>query len=123
MHWYLGVRKKYFVFEGRARRKEYWLFVMFNLIIVVVLSIIDNVAGLADPKSGYGLLALLYTLSAFMPGIAISVRRLQDTGHSGWWLLIPVVPLISGIVLLVLKTRISQEGQNQYGPNPKEVAA
>lgn len=123
MNWYLAVLKKYAVFDGRARRKEYWLFVLFNLIIALVLGFIDGAAGLADPQSGYGPLGALYTLAVLIPGIAVSVRRLHDTDHSGWWLLICLVPIIGAIVLLVFMVRDSQPGQNQYGPNPKGAAA
>jgi uncharacterized membrane protein YhaH (DUF805 family) len=122
MNWYLEVLKKYAVFSGRARRKEYWLFVLFNLGIGLVLSFIDGVAGLASAESGYGPLGLLYTLAVLIPGIAVSVRRLHDTDRSGWWLLIGLVPLIGAIVLLVFMARDSQQGQNQYGPYPKEAA-
>jgi uncharacterized membrane protein YhaH (DUF805 family) len=123
MNWYLEVLKKYAVFSGRARRKEYWLFFLFNVIIALVLGFIDGAAGLADGQSGYGPLGGLYTLAIFIPGIAVSVRRLHDTDHSGWWLFIALVPLIGAIVLLVFMVRDSQQGQNQYGPNPKEAAA
>ena len=123
MHWYLGVWKKYAVLKGRARRQEFWMFVLFNLITVMVLSLIDNAAGMVDPKSGYGLLGMIYILAVFIPGLAVGVRRLHDTGLSGWWFFIPMVPLIGGIALIVLMARDSQQGQNQYGPNPKEVAS
>lgn len=123
MNWYLEVLKKYAVFSGRARRKEYWLFALFNLIIALVLGFIDGAAGLADAQSGFGPLGGLYTLAVLVPGIAVSVRRLHDTDHSGWWLFISLVPLIGAIVLLVFMVRDSQQGQNQYGPNPKEAAA
>jgi len=123
MNWYLEVLKKYAVFSGRARRKEYWLFFLFNLIIALVLGFIDGAAGLADPQSGYGPLGGLYALAVLIPGIAVSVRRLHDTDHSGWWLFIVLVPLIGAIVLLVFMVRDSLQGQNQYGPSPKEAAA
>ena len=123
MNWYLEVLKKYSVFSGRARRKEYWLYSLFSLIIALVLGFIDGAAGLADAQSGYGPLGGLYTLAVLIPSIAVSVRRLHDTDHSGWWLFIVLVPLIGAIVLLIFMVRDSQQGQNQYGPNPKEAAA
>ncbi len=122
MHWYLKVLKKYAVFSGRARRKEYWFFVLFNGIIAFLLALIDAVAGLAG-ESGFGPLGGLYTLAVLIPFIAVSVRRLHDTGCTGWWLLIGLVPLIGAVLLLISLVSDSQQGQNQYGPNPKEVAA
>ena len=123
MNWYLEVLKKYAVFSGRARRKEYWFFVLFNIIISIVLAVIDGVTGSFSPEAGMGLLGGIYTLAVLIPGIAVSVRRLHDTERSGWWLLITLVPLIGAIVLLVFMVQDSKPGQNQYGANPKEATA
>ncbi len=123
MNWYLEVLKKYAVFSGRARRKEYWYFVLFNTLISIVLGIIDGVTGSFSTKAGMGLLGGIYTLSVIIPGIAVSVRRLHDTGRSGWWLLIVLVPLIGAIVLLVFMVQNSQTDENQYGNNPKTATA
>lgn len=123
MNWYLEVLKKYAVFSGRARRKEYWFFVLFNIIISIVLAVIDGVTGSFSPEAGVGLLGGIYTLAVLIPSIAVSVRRLHDTGRSGWWLLIALVPLIGAIVLLVFMVQDSKPGQNQYGANPKEATA
>ena len=123
MNWYLEVLKKYAVFSGRARRKEYWFFVLFNIIISIVLAVIDGVTGSFSPEAGMGLLGGIYTLALLIRGIAVSVRRLHDTERSGWWLLIALVPLIGAIVLLVFMVQDSKPGQNQYGPNPKEATA
>ncbi len=121
MNWYLAVLKKYAVFEGRARRKEYWLFVLFNFIIEVVLAIIDNVIGTAfNNNSYYGWLTMIYALAVIIPTWAVTVRRLHDVGKSGWWIFISLVPLIGGFWLLYLEVSDSQPGENQYGPNPKE---
>ena len=119
MNWYLEVLKKYAVFSGRARRKEYWYFVLFNTLISIVLGIIDGATGSFSPEAGMGLLGGIYTLAVLIPGIAVSVRRLHDTGRSGWWLLIVLVPLIGAIVLLVFMVQNSQTDENQYGNNPK----
>ncbi len=121
MNWYLAVLKKYAVFGGRARRKEYWIFTLFHILIVITLGIVDVMLGLRS-QSGIGLLGGLYGLAVLIPGIAVSVRRLHDTGRSGWWMLLSVVPPV-GIVLLVFMAQDSQPGQNEYGPNPKEIAA
>ncbi|HOK77375.1 MAG TPA: DUF805 domain-containing protein [Verrucomicrobiota bacterium] len=117
MHWYLEALKKYAVFEGRARRREYWFFVLFNLIISFVLGFIEGLFG------GPGVLGAIYGLAVLIPGIAVAVRRLHDTGRSGWWLLIGLVPVVGFIVLLVFMVMDSTPGPNQYGPNPKEVSA
>jgi uncharacterized membrane protein YhaH (DUF805 family) len=115
MSWYLQVLKKYAVFSGRARRKEYWYFTLFNLIIAFVLGLIDALVGT------YGVLGSLYSLAVLLPTIGVSVRRLHDTGHSGWWLFIGLIPLIGAIILLIYMASDSQAGTNQYGPSPKLV--
>ena len=119
MNWYLEVLKKYAVFNGRARRKEYWYFFLFNIIISIMFAAIDIETGTFNPEAGMGLLGGIYTLAILIPGIAVSVRRLHDTSRSGWWLLIGFIPLIGGIVLLVFFVQDSKPEQNQYGANPK----
>lgn len=116
MSWYLKVLRKYAVFSGRARRKEYWMFFLFNLIIIFVLRFIEELAG------GPGVLASLYGLAVLIPSIAVAVRRLHDRNRSGWWLLIGVIPFIGAIVLLIFMVQDSQPGENRYGPNPKAAA-
>jgi uncharacterized membrane protein YhaH (DUF805 family) len=123
MHWYLEVWKKFAVFTGRAQRKEYWMFLLINLLITFGLAFIDGATGLGDVQSGYGLLSGLYTLAVLIPGLAVSVRRLHDTGRSGWWVLVALIPVIGALILLIMMVRDSDPGQNQYGPNPKEAAA
>ena len=113
MNWYLEVLKKYAVFSGRARRKEYWMFVLFNMIISFVLGFVEGIFG------GPGILYMIYGLAVLIPGLAVSVRRLHDTGKSGWWLLISLVPFVGGIVLIVFMATDSAVGENQYAPNPK----
>ena len=117
MNWYVEVLKKYAVFSGRARRKEYWMFFLFNIIIAFVLGFIEGLAGSS------GLIGIFYSLAVLIPGIAVSVRRLHDTDRSGWWLLIGLVPIVGAIVLLVFMVFDSQSGQNQYGEYPKESIA
>ena len=120
MNWYVEVLKKYAVFSGRARRKEYWTFFLVNSIIFVIFFIV-GVFG--DPSGIEGMLGGLYSLGVFVPLIAVSVRRLHDTNRSGWWYLISFVPLVGAIVLLVFTVQDSQEGDNKYGPNPKAATA
>jgi uncharacterized membrane protein YhaH (DUF805 family) len=115
MNWYLDVLKKYAVFKGRARRREYWMFVLFNFIIALVLGIIDGMLHTF-------FLSTIYMLAVIIPSISVGVRRLHDTGRSGWWFWISLVPIIGGIVLLVFFVLDSVE-DNEYGPNPKTAPA
>ena len=117
--WYMQVLKKYAVFSGRARRKEYWFYVLWYLIISIGLAIVDNIIGTYSAKAGIGLLGGIYALALLIPGISVTVRRLHDTGRTGWWLLIILIPLIGAIVLLVFMFLDSQPGDNEYGPSPK----
>jgi uncharacterized membrane protein YhaH (DUF805 family) len=123
MNWYLKVLKQYADFSGRARRKEYWMFVLLNLIFAIVAMILDNILGLTVGILPYGVFYVLYTLAVFIPGLAVAVRRLHDVGKSGWMILIALIPLIGVIWLLVLMVTDSNPGKNQYGSNPKEVIA
>ena len=123
MNWYLEVLKKYAVFSGRARRKEYWFFVLFNIIIALALTFIDFSTGLYDVESEIGLLSSLYSLAVLVPSIAVTIRRLHDTGRTGWWFLIAFVPIIGAIVLLVFMVFDSTPGDNQYSQNPQDATS
>lgn len=120
MDWFLGALKKYAVFEGRARRREYWFFALFVVLISVVLTIIDSMIGTMTSQ-GAGILSGLFCLAVLIPSLAVGARRLHDTGRSGWWLLIGLIPFIGAIVLIVFFVLDSQPGTNAYGPNPKGV--
>lgn len=122
MNWYLDAWKNYVNFTGRSRRTAYWMFVLFNVLAIILANVIDNVLGLAG-DGGYGPLSMIYGLAVFLPGLALAIRRLHDTGRSGWWMLISFLPLIGLIVLIVFFVQDSQPGSNQYGPNPKESPA
>ncbi|CAA0125111.1 Inner membrane protein YhaH [Halioglobus japonicus] len=119
MNWYLEVIRKYAQFSGRARRKEYWFFVLFNLIISIALTFVDSVIGTLNTETGYGVLSGIYSLAVLIPSLAVSFRRLHDTGRNAWWLLIGLIPIIGAIVLLVFMVQDSQEGENEYGASPK----
>ncbi|MFZ2171181.1 MAG: DUF805 domain-containing protein [Methylococcaceae bacterium] len=119
MNWYLEVLKKYAVFDGRARRKEYWYFTLFNFLAFFIVTFIDSAIGSFNYEVGIGLFGGIYSLAVLIPAIAVSVRRLHDTNRSGWWLLIELIPVIGAIVLLIFLVQDSQQGDNQYGPNPK----
>ena len=117
MDWYLKVLKAYAVFTGRARRKEYWMFVLISVLIAIGLAVLDVVLGLR--VGGKGLLSTLYSLGVLIPALAVAVRRLHDTNRSGWWLLLGLLPVVGSLVLLVFFVLDSTPGTNRFGPNPK----
>ncbi|MFF7752713.1 DUF805 domain-containing protein [Streptomyces sp. NPDC007971] len=119
MSWFIEALKKYAVFSGRARRKEYWLFSLFVGIIYMVLAI----AAAASKTPALFILVGVFYLGILLPSLAVAVRRLHDTGRTGWWLLFGIVPLAGPITLLVFTCTDSQPGANKYGPNPKEAPA
>ncbi len=120
MKWSLKVLKQYADFKGRARRTEYWMYLLFNLIFAFIAAVLDNILGLKfSPEIPYGYLYLLYALVTFLPGLAVSVRRLHDVDKSGWFLFISLIPIIGGIWLLVLYATEGTQGRNQYGDDPK----
>ncbi len=111
---------KYATFSGRARRSEYWWWYLFVTIVFLVASVIDRAIGFtySDLTLGGGWLATIAAIVFLVPNLAVGVRRLHDTGRSGWWLLIGLVPLIGWIVLLYFFV-LDSENDNQYGPYPK----
>jgi uncharacterized membrane protein YhaH (DUF805 family) len=117
MNWYLAVLKNYVGFSGRARRTEYWMFTLVNVIISLVLQII----ALAAHPVIY--IEYIYALAVLVPGLAVLSRRLHDSGKSFWWVLIGLIPLIGAIVLLVFMCLPGTRGPNQYGSDPKEVGS
>jgi uncharacterized membrane protein YhaH (DUF805 family) len=128
MKWYLKVLQQYADFGGRARRKEFWYFVLFNFLLGTVAMIIDVAAGWdISPKHGsvmpnYGPYYMTCMVLMLLPGLAVAVRRLHDTGKSAWWILVSLIPLVGGIWLIVLMCTEGQSGENRYGANPKQVA-
>jgi uncharacterized membrane protein YhaH (DUF805 family) len=120
MEWYLKVMRQYADFNGRARRKEYWMFVLFNLIFTVAAAIADNLIGFTFGEFGYGFIYLIYVLAVFITGLSVTVRRLHDRGKSGWFYLIALIPLIGAIWLLIVLCQDS-EPDNEYGANPKAI--
>ena len=119
MNWYLEVLKKYAVFDGRARRKEYWFFALFNFIVAFVFALVDMGLGTFNTESGYGVISGIYSLAVMVPAIAVAIRRLHDTDRSGWWFFILLIPLVGAIWFLVLMVLDGTAGQNQYGPDSK----
>ncbi len=109
--------KKYATFSGRARRSEYWWFALFAAIVGVVLQVLA-----ATTYSGvFTMLYWVFAIAIFIPGIAVTTRRLHDTGRSGWWQLIQLIPIIGSIVMLVFTVSDGQPGPNAYGPQVKNV--
>ena len=118
MHWYFIQFSKYAVFSGRASRTEYWMFILWNFIIGMMLGAMEGFLGIF-PESEYEVLSLTYLLAIACPYLAVSVRRLHDTGLSGWRMLITLVPFIGQLILLFWLIQDSDRDENQYGPNPK----
>jgi len=111
-----SVLTQYATFSGRARRSEYWWFVLASFIANVLASVIDSLVG-------FPVLGLVLGLGLLVPSLAVGVRRLHDTGRSGWWLLIALVPFVGAIVLIVFACQDSRPGTNRFGPSPKYQAA
>ena len=112
MEYYIGAFKNYANFNGRARRKEYWMFVLFNVIATVVISVIAGIIR-------FPLLSTIYALAVLCPSLAVLFRRLHDIGKSGVWILICFIPLVGSIWLLVLLCKDSEPGANQSGEQPQ----
>lgn len=111
MDYFIGALKKYADFSGRARRKEYWMFVLIYMVINIVLAVL-----------GLDIISMIVGLALLIPSISIGARRLHDTGRSGWWQLIYFVPLIGLIVMIVFLVQDSHD-DNDYGINPKSEVA
>ena len=118
MSWYIKVLSNYANFEGRARRKEYWMFFLFNLIVAVVIGFVTGFMGgvLGKGTSISNAASLIYNLGVLLPSLGVAIRRMHDSGRSGWWILFPFVNL----VFLCFD---SEPGSNKYGPNPKMIEA
>lgn len=112
MNWYSLVIKNYINFNGRARRKEYWMYFLFNTLFLVITIIIDSILKLNFTNKPYGLFYSIYSLATLLPSISVAVRRMHDVGKSGWFLLIPIYNLI-------LAVTEGDSQSNEYGNNPK----
>ena len=121
MNYYFDALKNYGNFSGRARRKAYWLWVLFNTLVSIVFFVIDKAVGTPLIVLDYGLLYSLYALAVFVPGIAILVRRLHDTGRCGWWAFLLLVPCAGAVVIIIFCVLPSSPDENQYGPCPLEA--
>jgi uncharacterized membrane protein YhaH (DUF805 family) len=121
MNAYSSFFKKYATFSGRARRQEYWMAYLFNMIAIVLLVAVDT-ALLGLTEQGAGILSGIYMIAIIIPSLAVTVRRLHDTDRSGWWILISLVPLV-GILLLVFMCMEGTRGENRFGADPKADSA
>ena len=109
---------KYFDFSGRARRSEYWFFFLFTLLVSVILGFTEGFLGIF-PNTDQAILANIFALLVLIPSIAVGVRRLHDTNHSGWLYLLIIIPIIGFIILLFWFCKNSDEEDNRFGSNPK----
>ncbi len=127
MKWYLAVLKKYAEFDGRACRKEYWMFILFNLVIGLiggfVMVVLGVILGMTEAQGDVllNVFTTLYSLVIMLPALAVLVRRLHDTNRSGWCCFISLIPLVGPIILIVFLAQDSGPVENQYGPNPKAI--
>ena len=122
MEWYLKVVRDNFAnFNGRARRKEYWMFILFNFLIALGIGVVTGILSAISESLGMlgAVIYVIYAIAILIPNLAVIVRRLHDTGNSGWMILISFIPLIGGIWLLVLMCTEGNVGPNEYGPDPK----
>jgi uncharacterized membrane protein YhaH (DUF805 family) len=119
MNWYLAVLKNYVGFSGRARRTEYWMFALFNFIIFVVLAILAAIT----KSYFFWILYGLYGLGVLLPSLAVTWRRMQDTGRNGLWILLGLIPFVGGIILLIFMILPGTPGTNEFGPEPAAIAA
>ena len=110
--------QKYVTFKGRARRSEYWWFCLLNFIAGIVTVVLDYQMGTINIELGLGALSGLYSLIVFLPGLAVSVRRLHDTGHSGWYYLLTFIPILGALFLLYFFVSDSAPEENRYGKSP-----
>jgi len=120
--WMLEPLRKYFSFSGRARRREYWWFLVLTVIVVSVLAVVDAMVFGVNwwaYDGGDGPLASLADLFFLIPTLAVSVRRLHDRDKSGWWLLIAILPLIGFLFLFYNYISVGTPGDNRFGPDPK----
>jgi len=126
MKWYLKCLNQYTDFSGRARRTEYWMFTLFNMIFTLLTLFIGALLGTAlfgasGTVIGSMGLYVLYLIAIFIPGLSVFVRRLHDTENSGWMFFILLIPLIGSIWVFVLMIMDSKPGENKWGPNPKGI--
>ncbi|MFO3704003.1 DUF805 domain-containing protein [Xanthomonas codiaei] len=127
MEWMLLPLKRYADFQGRSRRKEYWMFMLLQVIVLAVLGTLFAIAVAVMGNDGgpgplawlVGAVIVIVVLALIVPSIAVTVRRLHDQNKSGWYYLISFVPYVGGLIVLVFMCLEGTPGQNQYGESPK----
>jgi uncharacterized membrane protein YhaH (DUF805 family) len=112
---------RYADFNGRARRSEYWWFVVFVAVVTTVANVVDAIIGTQFGRTG--LVEVLATLALLLPSLAVGVRRLHDVGRPGWWVLLILIPVLGGLILVVAFFIRDSEPDNEYGPSPKAATA
>lgn len=117
MNYYFICLSKFADFSGRARRREYWTFVLVNCLIALLLLTLGLTFGEDSPASN--IMVTIFYLIMLVPSLSVSVRRLHDIGKSGWYMFLSLIPLIGGLILLVWSFMDSEPDENQYGENPK----
>jgi uncharacterized membrane protein YhaH (DUF805 family) len=110
---------KYVDFSGRARRSEFWWFALFTFLVGIVTGVIDSILGTDYDNTTGGLVNSLGSLALLLPSLAVAVRRLHDTGRSGWWILLGLIPIVGWIILLVWYCTDGTRGPNEHGADPK----
>ena len=124
MDWMMLPLRRYADFNGRSRRKEYWMFILGVIIVAVVLGVIEGAMGMSGMVGGvYGPLTTLLLLAVLIPGIAVQVRRFHDQDKSGWFVLLGLIPLLGGLIVLVFMCLEGTKGPNRFGDDPKGGAA
>ena len=134
MNWYLKVLKDYATFSGRARRKEYWMFLLFHYLIIAFLIFLmmyssenfftaEDLDTVGEPNIAFTVLLMVYVLGTIIPLLAVTARRLHDTGKSGWWYLINIIPYIGRFIIFIFTFINSDSGPNEWGENPKGVGS
>lgn len=121
MEWYLHCIRNYANFKGRARRKEYWMFLLFNILFTFLLSVISGVLAEFFETEFFGFIILIYFLFIIVPHFAVVVRRLHDTGRSGFYWFVRFIPIIGFFWLLIILIEDSKYGPNKWGSNPKGI--
>lgn len=121
MKWYIKCIKNYTNFSGRARRKEYWMFLLFNILIIFALVFISGFISEVLGSDAGSFIIGAYILFIIIPHFAVVVRRLHDIGKSGAYWFVRFIPIIGVFWLLFLLVEDSAVGNNNYGPNPKKM--
>ncbi|MHB8087994.1 MAG: DUF805 domain-containing protein [Anaerolineaceae bacterium] len=123
MKYYVAALKKYAVFSGRASKKEFWMFVLFNILVSLVLGIFDYILGTTYGPREIGILSSIYSLVVFLPSLGVAIRRLHDIGNIGWWVFISLVPIIGIIWYVIIMSKNGDPAENAFGPVPETSPA